>query len=53
MKVVAVGPSIRLLVDDEPALAASDLSLPGPGRVGLLAYRNPQAFFYGLELVAL
>jgi hypothetical protein len=53
LKVVAVGPSLEVLLDDAPALSASDASLPGAGRVGLLAYRNPQAFFYGIELVAI
>ena len=53
LKVVAVGPDLQVFLDDAPALTASDSSLPGPGRVGLLAYRNPQAFFYGIELVAI
>jgi hypothetical protein len=53
LKVVAVGPDLQVFLDDSPALAGSDSSLPDPGRVGLLAYRNPQAFFYGIELVAL
>ena len=53
LKVVAVGPSLQVLLDDAPALAATDSALPDPGRVGLLAYRNPQALFYGIELVAI
>ena len=53
LKVVAVGTDLEVLLDDAPALAASDSSLPDPGLVGLLAYRNPQAFFYGIELVAI
>ncbi len=53
LKVVAVGPDLQVFVDDEPALTGSDSSLPDPGRVGLMAYRNPQAFFYSIELVAI
>jgi hypothetical protein len=53
LKVVAVGPDLQVFVDDAPALAGSDASLPDPGRVGLMAYRNPQALFYGIELVAI
>src|SRR5262245_2873963 len=53
LKAVGVGPRLEVFLDDQPALAAVDSSLAGPGRVGLLAYRNPQALFYGIELVAL
>jgi len=53
LKVVAVGSQLEVYLDDRPAVAGSDSSLPEAGRVGLLAYRNPQAFFYGIELVAL
>ena len=53
LKVVAVGPDLQVFLDDAPALAGTDSSLPDPGRVGLLAYRNPQALFYGIELVAI
>jgi hypothetical protein len=53
VKVVAVGPELQVFVDDAPALAVTDSTLAGPGRVGLLAYRNPEALFYGIELIAL
>jgi hypothetical protein len=53
LKVVAVGPDFQVFLDDEPALTGTDSSLPDAGRVGLLAYRNPQALFYGIELVAI
>jgi len=53
LKVIGAGPDLQVFVDDRPALSASDSSLAAPGRVGLLAHRNPQAFFYGIELVAL
>src|SRR6266536_1306212 len=53
LKVVAAGPDFQVFLDDAPALAGTDSSLPDPGRVGLLAYRNPQALFYGIELVAI
>jgi hypothetical protein len=53
LKVVAVGPELRVFVNDAPALAGSDTSLPGPGRVGFATFQNPQAFFYAIELVAI
>ena len=53
LKVVASGTSLELHVDDDPPLAGSDSALPGPGRVGLMTFQNPQALFYGIELVAI
>jgi hypothetical protein len=53
LKVVATGPDFQVFLDDAPALVGTDSSLPDAGRVGLLAYRNPQALFYGIELVAI
>jgi hypothetical protein len=50
LKVAGVGPTLEVFVDDRTAVAGVDPS-PAAGRVGLLAYRNPKAFFYGLELV--
>jgi hypothetical protein len=52
LKVVAAGPALEVFVDDRSAVAGVDPS-PAAGRVGLLAYRNPKAFFYGIELVAI
>jgi hypothetical protein len=53
LKLVAVGPDFELFVDGQPALAGADPALAEPGRVGLMTFQNPQAFFYGLELVAI
>jgi hypothetical protein len=53
LKVVATGSDLQLLVDEDPPLAGSDSALPGPGRVGLMTFQNPQALFYGIELVAI
>jgi hypothetical protein len=52
LKVVAVGPTLEVSVDDKPALAGVDPA-PEAGRVGLMAFRNPQAFFYGIDLVGI
>lgn len=52
LKVVAGASTLEVFVDERPALTAVDPS-PAPGRVGLMAFRNPQAFFYGIELVGL
>ena len=43
----------NLFVDEDPPLAGTDSALPGPGRVGLMTFQNPQALFYGIELVAI
>jgi len=53
LKVVATGSDLELYVDEDPPLAGSDSALPGPGRVGLMSFQNPQALFYGIELVAI
>ena len=53
LKVVAAGSDLQLTVDEDPPLAGSDSALPGPGRVGLMTFQNPQALFYGIELVAI
>ena len=53
LKVVARGSDLQLFVDEDPPLAGSDSALPGPGRVGLMTFQNPQALFYGIELVAI
>jgi len=53
LKVVATGSDLELYVDEDPPLAGSDTALPGPGRVGLMTFQNPQALFYGIELVAI
>lgn len=53
LKVVAIGSALQLLVDEDPPLAGSDTALPGPGRVGLMTFQNPQALFYGIELIAI
>jgi len=52
LKVVAAGPTLEVSVDDKPALSGVDPA-PGAGRVGLMAFRNPLAFFYGIELVGI
>jgi hypothetical protein len=36
-----------------PALAGKDDDLDESGRVGFMSYRNPEAFFYGIDLVEL
>jgi hypothetical protein len=53
LKVVAEGAALQVFVDDAVALAANDTSLTQPGRVGFMAFQNPVAFFYGIELVAI
>jgi hypothetical protein len=53
LKIVAEGAALQVFVDDAAALAAHDTSLTQPGRVGFMAFLNPTAFFYGIELVAL
>jgi hypothetical protein len=53
LKIVADGAALQVFVDDVVALAANDSSLMQPGRVGFMAFLNPSAFFYGIELVAL
>jgi hypothetical protein len=53
LKVVASDTELRASVDDGPALIGVDPVAPAPGRVGLAAQRNNQAFFYGMELIAI
>lgn len=49
-KVVARGPDLRVFLDEEPVLRGADAQLAAPGRVGFLAYRNPEASFHNLVL---
>jgi len=50
VKLVARGEQIELFLDGAPALRGSEAALVGPGRVGLMSFRNPEARFHALEL---
>jgi hypothetical protein len=49
-KLVARGDEIELSLDGAPALQGVETALVGPGRVGFMSVRNPQARFYSIEL---
>jgi hypothetical protein len=49
-KVIVRGDDVRAYLDEQLVLQGRDSSLPGPGRAGLLAYRNPAASFHSLVL---
>ena len=49
-KLVARGDAIELSLDGDLALQGAESQLVGPGRVGLMSFRNPQARFHALEL---
>ena len=53
LKLEVVGDRMRAFLAGEEVLAGSDRALAGPGRVGLLARRNPTARFSALEVLAL
>jgi hypothetical protein len=53
VKLTVQGSDFRLTLDEEPALAGKDDDLGEIGRVGFVSYRNPAAFFYGIDLVEL
>jgi hypothetical protein len=48
--VEAVGPFVRVLLDNRQVLQSEDASIAGPGHVGFMARQNNAAFFYGLSL---
>ena len=48
--VAAVGGSLVVALNGEQVLAGHDDALPGAGRVGLLAWKNPTARFAGLSV---
>jgi hypothetical protein len=52
-KLVAIGADIRVFLDEEEVLHGSDPALVAPGRCGLMAFRNPQASFFSLDLTAI
>lgn len=52
-KLVAIGADIRVFLDEEQVLHGSDPALLAPGRCGLMAFRNPQASFFSLDLTAI
>jgi hypothetical protein len=49
-KVVARGEVVQLSLDGELVLEGEETALVGPGRVGFMTFRNPQARFYDIEL---
>jgi hypothetical protein len=49
-KVVARGSEVQLSLDGELVLEGEETALVGPGRVGFMSFRNPQARFYDIEL---
>ena len=49
-KVVARGDVVQLSLDGALALEGEETALVGPGRVGFMSFRNPQARFYDIEL---
>ena len=49
-KVVARGSEVQLSLDGALVLEGEETALVGPGRVGFMSFRNPQARFYDIEL---
>ena len=49
-KVVVRGDDVRAYLDEQLVLHGRDPDLPGPGRAGLMTYRNPAASFHSLVL---
>jgi hypothetical protein len=49
-KLVARGDQVQLYLDGALALEGEETALVGPGRVGFMSFRNPQARFYDIEL---
>jgi hypothetical protein len=50
VKLVARGEQIELSLDGAPALSGTEDALVGPGRIGLMSFRNPEARFHAVEL---
>jgi hypothetical protein len=51
LRVEARGRALSAFLDDRLAVEGADASIAGPGRVGLLSWRNTKSFFYELALL--